>query len=105
MKTWNETYTEENLKEKKLTLSWKTNISKVYYTDLDVDFSKIHFLPLNDEQNLVKSKYYMLTALALNFSNIELMYQTSALLRGTNYIIHEKIENFDTDQNPPSITP
>ena len=43
VKTWNETYTEENLKEKKLTLSWKTNISKVYYTDQYVDFSKIHF--------------------------------------------------------------
>ena len=58
-----------NLKKKNLTLKFKTTIEKVNY--LDQKLSKPISLPLNDEQTLIKSTYYMLTALACDFSKNE----------------------------------
>ena len=89
MEEWKKTYDEENgIKKRKLT--WGKSINKVFYSDPDVGFSKIHFSPLNDTQKFEKHKYFKLTTLALDFSPTELTYQTSVLPRGTNYILSSK---------------
>ena len=89
MEEWNKTYGElKGIKKKKL--AWGQSINKVFYSDSDVGFSKIHFAPLNDTTNLEKSKYFLLTALALVFSQTELAYETTVLPRGTNYILSAK---------------